>query len=1539
MAADLEAGNAYLQLMASGRGLQRDTEKQVKKVKAPDIVAKIDAKIGDLEKQAAKARAILAKVKTAGSDPQIGLDIAELQAKAAVVRQRLDELRGKTATPKVRADIASAEAQLGRIETKMRALEGKRSTTRVDADTAKAQADVTRFESQISRLRQQRAQVTVDAQGVATTQAELQSVSRTANALDGKHANIFVTESGSATAASKLLMLAAALGAVAAAAPAAVGALAAVAGAGGAAAQGALAAAAGFSGIGDALTAVESQEKSAATASTQAASQRQSAARQIASAQRALGQAQQQQARTAIQGAQQVASAERSLAAARVAAARTAIQGAQQVAAAQRALATAQIQAARAVEDAQRAYTRAVQAEKYAQEDVTRARQEARRALADLQLQASGAALSEERAVLNLERAQERYNAAVAAGIPEGREKQELSLDAREAQQSLAETRNRLKNLTEDQAEWARTGVEGSQQVVAAQRALQAAQDAVGDSARQVSRAQVDGARAVEDAQIALSQAIQQAGWANEDAARGVQDAEIALAEARQQAAWANEDAAAAVADAQRALADAYADAGQAGAAGADQAAYALSQLSPAGREFVRFMVQEWKPAVERVTHATAEELLPRVQAAMKNLLTLEPMVTQGLVGSARVIGDLAVRGSELAASAPFQASFAGIMGSNTRSLQSYGNAGLSMFGIITDLLAVAGPYGEEFARLVDYSAQAAETWIIGARASGELDRILRSGADTLYFLGNVLGQTASGAWGLIQGLSPLGGLLLTIAGNAIEFVGNVASWNPTLTSAAVGTGLAVAALLRLNAAVRGVSFLTTITSAGAMSGSLRTLLVPSALAATMGMQRLGVGAAGMATRVGVSAGAAATFGTRVAGLASALPLLAIAVTAAVVSYDALTTSSSEAADALLEGGSAAASMRTELAANDAKQAEYTARMGEGMGALREWATSMLGTETTTRQANAALEERIAVMSPLQAAQARATLAQTEYETALRETGPTSERTATAQANLANATDRVEAEQRQARLATMSATEALREQQDQSLGSINSRLQLESSTRQVARAQQEYAAELARTGPNSLEAQDALGRLQEAQTRQAAAARKAAEDEATRTGVVDTSAASNLAYAHSIGQMVTATQGQLSPALTQMVNTLNAAGLSAAGARVQFDAAGRAVAIFPDGKTVVLDANTSPVYPALAAVKLAVDSTRGTVGVDADPGPGQLRVGQFKLQTDLTRGVVTIDGNISPADQARLGIQAKTDGTTGTMFINGNSVPCDGQLNGARFRVDATTGVMSIDGNPAQADAQSRGAHDRASQPQVFPLAAQPDYAGISGFFRWVLDGISSIARAYASAFSGGIGGFSAGGPVRGYNTGGTIQAHATAVRGYARGAGGSTHIPASDTVPIMATPGEFMERKSAVDRLGVPFFSMTNEIRRQDAGAVRDAAFSALRGQPWVPAGTSIDGILGSRMGERRGERVGYATGGPVQSVTVAPSGHRYDMAATRPKVSTDTAVSTAGPSENGQQPLIGQYNHYSGGGESFQDGVEAVMYRTRQARRGGPR
>lgn len=152
------------------------------------------------------------------------------------------------------------------------------------------------------------------------------------------------------------------------------------------------------------------------------------------------------------------------------------------------------ISAARQIASAERGVERAQQAARDAQDALTRARARATEQLEDLRLALSGAALDEEEAVLALERAQQRLADARAEGAS-GLDLREAELGVRRANQALLETRERYGDLKAEAAHAARVGVEGSDEVVAAQRGVADAAAGVRDAQRELAEAHQDAAR------------------------------------------------------------------------------------------------------------------------------------------------------------------------------------------------------------------------------------------------------------------------------------------------------------------------------------------------------------------------------------------------------------------------------------------------------------------------------------------------------------------------------------------------------------------------------------------------------------------------------------------------------------------------------------------------------------------------------------------------------------------------------------------------------------------------------------------------------------------------------------------------------------------------------------------------------------------------------------------------------------------------------------------------------------------------------------
>lgn len=163
--------------------------------------------------------------------------------------------------------------------------------------------------------------------------------------------------------------------------------------------------------------------------------------------------------------------------------------------------------AARQVELAERRVTDAQRAARQAQEDLNRARADARENLEDLALSLARARLDEEAAVLAVAEAQQELAAARADPESTVLDIRRADLAYRQSVQTLAEVREHLGDVSAEQAEASRRGVEGSEQVQTALQAQSDAHLAVEDATHDLRAAQQDLALAQQQTTTATGNA------------------------------------------------------------------------------------------------------------------------------------------------------------------------------------------------------------------------------------------------------------------------------------------------------------------------------------------------------------------------------------------------------------------------------------------------------------------------------------------------------------------------------------------------------------------------------------------------------------------------------------------------------------------------------------------------------------------------------------------------------------------------------------------------------------------------------------------------------------------------------------------------------------------------------------------------------------------------------------------------------------------------------------------------------------------------
>jgi hypothetical protein len=736
-----QVGTAWIQVLPSFRDFHKRTAAEMAGI--GDVRVKVEPQVATRKAKAAVAE----------------LD-AELSRKPIVRRVELDErvFNAKMAALIARRDemLVKVDADISRAVAKIAELKRKRNNTKIDVD-----AEIAKAEAKIRYLQAKRDEITINFD-VDTDDAErkLNHVEQQLRRMGNIQTDINMEASDASRAISILGLLTAAIGAVGYAAPAAAAAVAAIPVAILAAGQALGTFMAGFRGVGDATKALQAVQDEAAVSAEDTSVKAAKAAGRIADAQSAL--------QRALEGAD-----------------RAAIQGARQVQDAREGLAQAQVDAARRVVDAERSLETAQVSARDAQEALTRAREAAVERLEDLHLSVAGAALDEEAAVLAVQRARERLDQARARGVT-GLDLAEVELGARQAEQSLAEVRERYGDLRDEAAEANQQGVEGNTQVVAAQRQVEESARRVQDAERDLADARTDGARRVTAAQERVAQAQQQAAWAATDASR-------------------------AIADAQRNLAEATTATGSAGSAAMDKLTLAMGKLGPAGRDFAVFLHEQAKPALDELGDAASETMLPKVRTAFGILLTQMPLVKAAFSDTGNVLGDLAVKGAQMVTSGPWREDFATILDRNNRILGLMGDSGLSALDAMRSLTAASGPLVEGIAASTEASLSQFNAFVQTKRETGELSVWFHEMSARIRELWEVVSQLVGGIWDLAQALAPVGRAILNILGPLAEMIGNFAEANPTITAI---IGLAV---------ILGSSFVSFFRTLGGLTQAWRT--------------------------------------------------------------------------------------------------------------------------------------------------------------------------------------------------------------------------------------------------------------------------------------------------------------------------------------------------------------------------------------------------------------------------------------------------------------------------------------------------------------------------------------------------------------------------------------------------------------------------------------------------------------------------------------------------------------------------------------------
>lgn len=577
------------------------------------------------------------------------------------VRADAVDLDGKRVTPEIDGDAAPLDRVLARAKANLQAFAGKGAVAQIDADISRAQARIREMESR-------RGEVGID------VDAEIAKAEATIEALTSRRRNLTIgvdPDTGGAFRAGV------AMGTAAKAGIASVGVASAL-GVGGGLIAGAgpailgVGTAAGItaglvSTLSKAVKAYTADQKAAETAATGGAASALANSIAIRNANYAIADAKRRAGEAATDSARRVEEAERSV--------------------------------ARAEKDAERA-TRAT----------TAARADAARQLDELADRAAGYKTSVEDAALSVEeskQAQEEANARYGEGSLEARR---AALNVQQAEERLARVRKEGAQAVTELNVAMSKGIEGSDQVVAAKEAEQAAADRVADARRAE--------------QVAREQADRTARDGAEQVARAVQS--LADTQAQQAA--------------------------TAGAAAAKTSTYAaeLAKLTPEGRKFVETLIgmKDWS---ERLGRTAQAETLPGFTRLIDAGRDLEPVLAHGITVVGGAMSDTADKTAALAKSPAFKADLWAAFDNAVPVLDAIGDATVDLTGKWIRFMADGRPAAEGLADMIDRLSAGTGDFL--AEATPGMDaygRVLRTtgdiGRDFLGWLGRLVSLSATEA-------------------------------------------------------------------------------------------------------------------------------------------------------------------------------------------------------------------------------------------------------------------------------------------------------------------------------------------------------------------------------------------------------------------------------------------------------------------------------------------------------------------------------------------------------------------------------------------------------------------------------------------------------------------------------------------------------------------------------------------------------------------------------------------------------------------------
>jgi len=324
-----------------------------------------------------------------------------------------------------------------------------------------------------------------------------------------------------------------------------------------------------------------------------------------------------------------------------------------------------------------------------AEERLTKARQEASESLQQLNFDAEDAALSEKKAAIELEKARETL-ARVQDLPPNSRARREAELAYQEADLNMRRAKDRNADLAEETEKRNKLGIDGQEEVVEAQKAVQEAVDAR-------AKAELDALKRLIDAQEALNEARKPQG----------------------------------------------------GGSSAD--AEALSKLSAEARAFAEYLVSI-QPKLVELRHAAGKELFGPLTFALDNLVTnLFPALAPILQKTGKALGKTALDFSKIVTEGQNLEKLNRVADTNADTIGKFGTVAGNLYDVFLSLLDAADPLVRRFTDWVVTLTNGWKQTNNVKNQTGALTKTFNYAGDIAAQLGRALGK--NGLFGAIMNI------------------------------------------------------------------------------------------------------------------------------------------------------------------------------------------------------------------------------------------------------------------------------------------------------------------------------------------------------------------------------------------------------------------------------------------------------------------------------------------------------------------------------------------------------------------------------------------------------------------------------------------------------------------------------------------------------------------------------------------------------------------------------------------------------------------